>query len=70
MTLKRFVDPYLEFGLVIDKRSIGETRKPTKEQEKPEIEEAELIIAKNRNGECCTIPTTFTGSRTMYEEKL
>ncbi len=40
------------------------------EQEKPEIEEAELIIAKNRNGECCTIPTTFTGSRTMYEEKL
>lgn len=40
------------------------------EQEKPEVEEAELIIAKNRNGECCTIPTTFTGSRTMYEEKL
>lgn len=40
------------------------------EQEKPEIEDAELIIAKNRNGECCTIPTTFTGSRTMYEEKL
>ena len=40
------------------------------EQEKPEVEDAELIIAKNRNGECCTIPTTFTGSRTMYEEKL
>jgi replicative DNA helicase len=40
------------------------------EQEKPEVEEAELIIAKNRNGECCTIPTTFTGSRTMYEERL
>lgn len=40
------------------------------EQEKPEVEDAELIIAKNRNGECCTIPTTFTGSRTMYQEKL
>lgn len=40
------------------------------EQEKPEVEDAELIIAKNRNGECCTIPATFTGSRTMYQERL
>jgi replicative DNA helicase len=38
--------------------------------EKMEVEEAEVIIAKNRHGECHTIPTTFTGSRTMYEEKL
>lgn len=38
--------------------------------EKLEVEEAEVIIAKNRHGECQTIPSTFTGSRTMYEERL
>lgn len=38
--------------------------------EKLEREEAELIIAKNRHGECYTIPTTFIGSRTMYEERI
>ena len=40
------------------------------EQEKPEIEEAELIIAKNRNGECVTIPTYFEGMYTSYKEKI
>jgi replicative DNA helicase len=38
--------------------------------EKIQHEEAELIIAKNRHGECYTIPTTFIGERTMYEERL
>lgn len=38
--------------------------------EKLEREDAEVIIAKNRHGECHTIPVVFTGSRTMYEEKL
>jgi replicative DNA helicase len=40
------------------------------EQEKPEIEEAELIIAKNRNGECVTIPTYFEGMYTSYKERI
>ena len=38
--------------------------------EKHEIEEAEVIVAKNRHGECHTIPVHFTGSRTMYTEDL
>ena len=38
--------------------------------EKPDVEEAELIIAKNRNGECCTIPTTFEGKLTEYKERV
>jgi replicative DNA helicase len=38
--------------------------------EKLQQEEAELIIAKNRHGECYTIKTTFIGERTMYEERL
>jgi len=38
--------------------------------EKLEVEEAEVIIAKNRHGECQTIPTSFTGSRTMYQERI
>lgn len=40
------------------------------DQEKPDVEEAELIIAKNRNGECCTIPTYFEGKLTEYKEQL
>lgn len=40
------------------------------DQEKPDVEEAELIIAKNRNGECCTIPTTFEGKLTEYKERI
>jgi replicative DNA helicase len=40
------------------------------EQDKPEMEEAELIIAKNRNGECVTIPTYFEGMYTSYKEKI
>lgn len=40
------------------------------EQDKPEIEDAELIIAKNRNGECVTIPTYFEGRYTIYRENL
>jgi replicative DNA helicase len=40
------------------------------EQEKPEIEDAELIIAKNRHGECRIIPTNFIGNRTLYRENI
>jgi replicative DNA helicase len=40
------------------------------EEEKPQIEDAELIISKNRNGECATIPTTYEGQYTMYKESL
>lgn len=40
------------------------------EEIKPEIEDAELIIAKNRNGECKTIPTQYIGNRTMYQENI
>jgi replicative DNA helicase len=40
------------------------------EQEKPEMEEAELIIAKNRNGECVIIPTYFEGMYTSYKERI
>ena len=41
------------------------------EQEKPEIEmDAELIIAKNRHGQCITIPMSFEGRFTKYEEIL
>lgn len=40
------------------------------EQDKPEVEDAELIIAKNRNGECVTIPTYFEGRYTIYRENL
>lgn len=38
--------------------------------EKMEKEEAEVIVAKNRHGECHTINALFTGSRTMYEEVI
>lgn len=38
------------------------------EKEQPEIEDAELIIAKNRHGECATIATQYIGNRTMYRE--
>ena len=37
---------------------------------KPEIEDAELIIAKNRHGECSVIPTQYIGGRTMYRENI
>ena len=40
------------------------------EQEQPEIEDAELIIAKNRHGECKIIPTTYIGARTLYKENI
>lgn len=40
------------------------------QEEKPEVEDAELIIAKNRNGECATIPTTYEGQYTIYKENL
>lgn len=40
------------------------------EQEQPIVEESELIIGKNRNGECATIPTTFEGRFTMYKENI
>ncbi len=35
-----------------------------------QIEEAELIIAKNRHGEVGMIKTTFTPARTLYREQL
>jgi replicative DNA helicase len=36
----------------------------------PEVEEAELIISKNRHGECGVIDTIYIGNRTMYKENL
>jgi replicative DNA helicase len=33
-----------------------------------EVEDAELIVAKNRHGEVGMIPVTFTPSRTLYQE--
>ena len=38
------------------------------EKEQPAIEDAELIIAKNRHGESGIIPTTFNGKLTQYIE--
>jgi replicative DNA helicase len=40
------------------------------QDEKPEIEDAQLIIMKNRNGECSIIPTTYIGNRTLYKENI
>jgi replicative DNA helicase len=40
------------------------------EEIKPEVEDAELIIAKNRNGECKTIPTQYIGNQTLYRENI
>jgi len=38
------------------------------QDEKPETEDAELMIAKNRHGECVTIDVKFTGSLTKFTE--
>jgi replicative DNA helicase len=38
------------------------------QDDKPEVEEAQLIIMKNRNGECATIPTYYEGRLTSYRE--
>jgi replicative DNA helicase len=38
------------------------------DKEQPPIEDAELIIAKNRHGESGTIATTFEGRLTKYSE--
>jgi len=38
------------------------------DQEKPEVEDAELIIAKNRHGECVTIELKFQGALTKFTE--
>jgi len=38
------------------------------QDEKPDTEEAELMIAKNRHGECVTIDVKFTGSLTKFTE--
>ena len=40
------------------------------QDEKPEIEDAQLIIMKNRNGECATIPTFYEGRLTSYTENI
>jgi len=38
------------------------------DDEKPELEDAELIIAKNRHGECVTIDVRFMGAVTKFSE--
>ena len=39
--------------------------------EKPEIElDAELIIGKNRHGQCVAVPITFEGKYTRYKEQI
>jgi len=38
------------------------------QDDKPETEDAELMIAKNRHGECVTIDVKFTGSLTKFTE--
>lgn len=39
--------------------------------EKPEIElDAELIIGKNRHGQCVAVPMTFEGKYTRYKEQI
>ena len=38
------------------------------QDDKPEVEDAQLIIMKNRNGECATIPTYYEGRLTSYRE--
>lgn len=40
------------------------------EEIKPEVEDAVVIIAKNRHGRLCEIPCTFTGSQTRYRENF
>lgn len=40
------------------------------EDDKPEIEDAVVIIAKNRHGRLCDIPCTFTGGLTRYKENI
>lgn len=40
------------------------------EDEKPEVEDAVVIIAKNRHGRLCDIPCTFTGALTRYRENI
>jgi len=37
---------------------------------KPDIEDAVVIISKNRHGKCVDIPVTFTGSQTRYRENV
>lgn len=40
------------------------------EDEKPDVEDAVVIIAKNRHGRLCDIPCTFTGALTRYRENI
>jgi replicative DNA helicase len=40
------------------------------EDEKPPVEDAVVIIAKNRHGRLCDIPCTFAGGQTRYKENL
>ena len=40
------------------------------EEVKPEVEDAVVIIAKNRHGRLCDIPCTFEGGLTRYRENL
>lgn len=39
------------------------------DEDKPEVEEAELIISKNRHGECVTIDVRFMGAITKFSEE-
>ena len=38
--------------------------------DQPPKEDSELIIAKNRHGECATILTTYEGRFTSYKENI
>lgn len=40
------------------------------EDVKPDVEDAVVIIAKNRHGRLCDIPCTFTGALTRYRENI
>jgi replicative DNA helicase len=39
------------------------------DEDKPEVEQAELIISKNRHGECVTIDVRFMGAVTKFSEE-
>lgn len=40
------------------------------EEIKPEVEDAVIVVAKNRHGQCVDIPCTFVGGQTRYRENF
>jgi replicative DNA helicase len=40
------------------------------EDVRPAVEDAVIVIAKNRHGQCVDIPCTFEGALTRYKENL